>query len=133
MAGLLGTLLAACGVNRGPDDATVTAALQQAVEGSEHYVVGSIRYLSSFSRGTAIDGALTLRAADHDELLTAYDDVLQRLSAAYRELSPKDPAQVAVIARAEADRGLSAAAEDVVPPASAGHPDTDDLAAHYGT
>lgn len=133
MAGLLGTLLAACGVRRGPDDATVTAALQQAVEGSEHYVAGTLRYLSTASRGTAIDGALTLRAAGHEELLTAYDDALQRLSTAYQELSPKGPAQVAVIARAEADRGISAAAEDVVPPATAGHPDTDDLAAHYGS
>ena len=133
LATLLVAPLAACGGMLGdPDDEEITRALQEAIEASPPYADGTLRFQHSVSRGTAIDGGLTLVATDEQALSSAFEDLLRRLSAAYQEQLPDDPAQVAVIARASADRTLTLAPEQVVTARDAGHPTTDDLAEHFG-
>ena len=130
--GILGSLLAACGMGGRSDVDAVAAALRDAVEALPEHLDGLVQFQDSTSAGTTIGGVLVLEGEDRASVEQSLLTVLETVSRTYREQPGVRRAFVRVEAHPEGDAALRVLAADVVEPSSGANVTTDDLEAQLG-
>jgi len=129
--GILGSLLAACGMGGRSDVDAVAAALRDAVEALPEHLDGEVRFQDSANAGTFVSGVLVLAGQEREAVETSLLRVLQTVDLVYREQARVRTAFVRIEAHPAGDRGLRVLATDVIPAGSAANITTDDLTAFF--
>lgn len=132
LVGIVGSLLAACGLGGRADVGAVQDALRAAVEALPEHLDGLVQFQDSASAGTFIGGVLVLVGEDRTEVEQSLLAVLGTVARTYREQSGVRKAFVRLEGHPAGDAATRVLAADVVAPASGANVTTDDLEAHFG-
>lgn len=130
--GIVGSLLAACGLGGRSDVEGVTAALRTAVEALPEHRDGQVQFQDSANAGTTISGVLVLAGQDRGRVEESLLTVLETVSATYEQQSGVRTAFVRIEAHPDGDRETRVASADVVPPSSEANVTSEDLVVHFG-
>ena len=128
---LLALALAGC-FDKRSDDATVTAALQDAVESVPEYLDGTVKFQDAAAQGTGITAVLSLDTTTREETEQALRGVLERVIRAYVDEPNTRQAYVRIEAHPQSDSSLRVLSADVVTPESGANVTTDDLKREFG-
>lgn len=129
--GIIGSLLAACGLGPRADVDAVRAALQEATAALPEHLGGTVSFQDSASTGTTIGGILTLAGTGRAEVEQSLLAVLEAVSAAYAAQPGVRTAFVRIEGHPEGDRNARVLSADVVPPATGANTTTEDLTARF--
>lgn len=129
--GIIGGLLAACGLGGRSDLETVTSALRAAVEALPEHQDGQVQFQDSANAGTTISGVLVLAGEDRAQVEGSLLTVLETVSSTYEQQSGVRTAFVRIEAHPAGDRETRVTSADVIPPSSGANVTTEDLAAHF--
>jgi hypothetical protein len=132
LVGIVGSLLAACGLGGRSDAGAVQEALRTAVEALPEHREGLVQFQDSTSAGTTIGGVRALAGEDRAGVEQSLLTVLETVSRTYREQPGVRRAFVRLEAHPEGDESTRVLAADVVEPASGANVTTDDLEAQLG-
>lgn len=130
--GIVGSLLAACGLGGRSDVGAVQDALRAAVEALPEHLGGLVQYQDSASTGTTISGVLVLAGEDRAAVEQSLRTVLAAVLRTYREQPGARRAYVRIEAHPEGDARTRVLSADVVTPSSGANVTTDDLEAQLG-
>jgi hypothetical protein len=132
LVGIVGSLLAACGLGGRSDVDAVQNALRAAVEALPEHLDGVVHFRDSASAGTSIGGVLVLEGEDRADIEQSLLAVLETVGRTYREQPDTRKAFVRIEAHPEGDDVMRVLSADVVEPASGANVTTDDLEAQLG-
>lgn len=130
--GIVGSLLAACGLGGRSDAGAVQDALRAAVEALPEHRDGLVQFQDSASAGTTIGGVLSLAGEGRAEVEDSLRTVLETVGRTYREQPDTRKAFVRIEAHPEGDDATRVLSADVVEPASGANVTTDDLETQLG-
>lgn len=130
--GIVGTLLAACGIGGRSDTDAVSAALQAAVDAVPAHLDGTVQYQDTTMAGTRIDGVMIVAGQERDAVAGDLEALLEAVIRAYRAQPRTRTATVRLEARPAAESALRVRTADVIDPADGATVTTEDLARHFG-
>ena len=131
LMGVVGSLLAACGIRGRSDVAAVSAALQAAVDAVPAHIDGTVQYQDTGMAGTRIDGVMIVTGQDRDAVAHDLEALLEAVIGAYRDQPRTRTATVRMEARPAADSALRVKTADVIDPAEGVTVTTEDLERHF--
>lgn len=130
--GIVGSLLAACGMGGRSDVGAVQDALRAAVEALPEHRGGLVQFQDSTNAGTTIGGVLILAGADREQVEESLLSVLVTVLGTYREQPNVRTAFVRIEAHPEGDTATRVLTTDVITPNSGANATTEDLEAQFG-
>lgn len=130
--GIVGSLLAACGMGGRSDVGAVQDALRAAVEALPEHRGGLVQFQDSTNAGTTIGGVLILAGTDREQVEESLLSVLVTVLGTYREQPNVRTAFVRIEAHPEGDTATRVLTTDVITPSSGANATTEDLEAQFG-